>query len=148
MKIGWGTAIVLVLVAFMSFILFFVIRMTIDSGANHDLVTEDYYNAELGYQKEIDAENNALNDNVQLKMEQTPEGLLIEFPSRLDFTKIKGVVSLYRPSNKHLDKEIPINISTTHLLIPNKNLVEGRWDIKVFWQYDTEEYLFKKEYTH
>ena len=53
MKINWGTGIVLAIIAFIGFILFFVIKMSTDDRANHDLVTEEYYKAELGYQKEI-----------------------------------------------------------------------------------------------
>ena len=56
MKINWGTAIIISFIAFICFILFFVIRMSTDNRANHDLVTEEYYKAELAYQKEIDAE--------------------------------------------------------------------------------------------
>lgn len=148
MKINWGTAIVLVFIAFISFILFFVVRMSMDNRANHDLVTEEYYKAELGYQDEIDAENNANDNSVQLKTKKAREGLLIQFPEKLDFKNITGKVSLYRPSNKHLDFDLDIKLSTTLLLIPDKILLDGRWDIKVLWQYDGEEYLHKEKLTY
>lgn len=148
MKINWGTAIVLAFIAFISFILFFVIRMSMDNRANHDLVTEEYYKAELGYQNEIDAENNAANNSAQLKTEKTSEGLLIQFPENFNFKNIKGTVSLYRPSNKHLDFDFDINLSNSHLLIPQKRLLEGRWDIKVLWEYMGEDYLHKQKITY
>ena len=71
MKINWGTAIVLAFIVFISVILFFVVRMSMDNRANHDLVTEEYYKAELGYQDEIDAENNDKDNLVQLKIKKT-----------------------------------------------------------------------------
>jgi hypothetical protein len=148
MKINWGTAIVLAFIVFISFILFFVVRMSMDNRANHDLVTEEYYKAELGYQDEIDAENNAKDNLVQLKIKKTPKGLLVQFPKSLDFKNIKGKVSLYRPSNKHLDFDLDLNLSKTHLLIPDKRLLDGRWDIKVLWQYNDEEYLHKEKFTY
>jgi len=148
MKINWGTAIVLAFIAFISFILFFVVRMSMDNRANHDLVTEEYYKAELGYQDEIDAENNAKDNLVQLNIKKTPKGLLVQFPKSLDFKNIKGKVSLYRPSNKHLDFDLDLNLSKTHLLIPDKRLLDGRWDIKVLWQYNDEEYLHKEKFTY
>ncbi|MGC1515281.1 MAG: FixH family protein, partial [Maribacter sp.] len=55
-----------------------------------------------------------------------------------------GTVSLYRPSSKHLDFDVDIQLSNAHLLIPDKRLLDGRWDIKVFWEYDGEHYLFKE----
>ena len=148
MKINWGTGIVLAFIAFISFILFFVVRMSMDNTAKHDLVTENYYRAELGYQNEIDAENNALDKEVDLSLETTDEGLKVVFPNGLDMENIKGSVSLYRPSNKHLDFNLPINLSQDYLLIPNNRLLDGRWDIKVSWKYQDETYLYKKKITY
>lgn len=148
MKINWGTAIVLSFLAFMSFILFFVVRMSTDDRAKHDLVTEDYYRAELGYQKEIDAENRAKENLVQLAIKRTSRGLLVEFPKSLDFQKVKGQVSLYRPSNKQLDFDLNLSLSNAHLLIPDKRLLDGRWDIKVSWEYEHTNYLHKESITY
>jgi len=148
MKINWGTAIVIAFVVFISFILFFVVRMSMDDRANHDLVTEEYYRAELGYQKEIDAETNARNLPEQVKIKKTPEGLLIVFPKGIDNENIEGNVSLYRPSNKHLDFDLPLSLSNSHLLIPDKRLLDGRWDIKISWKRQGKEYLYKESLTY
>ena len=148
MKFNWGTSIVITFVAFISFILYFVVRMSTDYRANHDLVTEEYYKAELGYQKEIDAENNAKEHEVQLKIRKTPDGLEVEFPQQLEPQKIKGSIFLYRPSNKGLDFELPIRLSNTSLHIPDKRLLDGRWDIKIAWEYEGEKYLHKENFTY
>lgn len=148
MKLNWGTSIILAFVAFISFILFFVIRMSTDDRSNHDLVTKDYYRAELNYQEEINAEKSANDDDVKLIIEKKPEGLLVKFPEKIEFKKVKGIMSLYRPSNKHLDFDFPISLSISHLLIPDKRLLDGRWDIKVFWQYDGKDYLHKEQITY
>jgi len=148
MKINWGTSIVLAFIAFISFILFFVIRMNLDDKSNHDLVTEEYYKAELTYQKDLDAQNNSKNTNNNLIVEKTLEGLLMKFPENLEFEKVKGKVSLYRPSNKHLDFDFPISLSNSNLLVPDKRLLDGRWDIKVSWSYKGEDFLLKKSITY
>lgn len=147
MKINWGTGIVLALIGFIGFILFFVIRMSTDDRANHDLVTEEYYKAELEYQKEIDAANNASDISAQFKLERTAEGLLITFPEEIKHQG-KGTVSLYRPSNKHLDFNLPISLSNTHLLIPNDSLLDGRWDIKISWEENGNMFLYKESITY
>jgi nitrogen fixation protein FixH len=148
MKINWGTGIVIALALFISFILFFVIRMNMDDKSNHDLVTEEYYKQELTFQRDLDAQNNAINTNNNLIVEKTPEGLLVTFPENLEFEKVKGTVSLYRPSNKQLDFDFPISLSNTNLLVPDKRLLDGRWDIKVSWNYKDEEFLSKKSITY
>jgi len=148
MKINWGTGVVLAFIGFIGFILFFVIRMSTDHNAEHDLVTEEYYKAELGYQKEIDAGENANTLSDKLTMEKTAEGLSIQFPENMSPAKIEGKVSLYRPSNKHLDFDLPISLSNSHLLIPDKRLLDGRWDITIEWTYGGKPYLFKQSLTY
>ncbi|AIY12995.1 FixH family protein [Cellulophaga baltica] len=148
MKINWGTGVVIAFVCFISFILFFVIRMNMDDKANHDLVTEEYYQEEIGYQKEIDAVKNANHNSKKISLQKTSEGLEISFPENLNNKEIKGTVSLYRPSNKHLDFDFPISLSDSHLLVPDKRLLEGRWDIKISWEYQNEEYLHKEKITY
>ena len=73
------------------------------------------------------------------------EGVTIVFPEAFIPKNIKGKVSLYRPSNKKLDFEIPISLSdVTTLLIPKKSLVGGRWEINMEWQYEGSSYLTKE----
>jgi len=53
-------------------------------------------------------------------------------------------VSFYRPSSQKLDFEIPISLSSPHLLIPKSNLAGGLWDISIDWNYDGVDYLNKE----
>ena len=147
MKINWGTGIVIAIIAFISFIMFFVVKMTTSHDANHDLVTEEYYKAELGYQKEIDAETNARAASSQIRLKKSPEGLLVIFPDGFNDANINGIVSLYRPPNKNLDFNLPISLSNSQLLIPDNQLLEGPWDIKIFWEYAGKEFLHKESIT-
>ncbi len=144
MKINWGTGIVLALIGFISFIMYFIVTMSVNSKYDHDLVTEDYYAAELNYQKDIDKLNNAKTLNENITYERVTEGLVIHFPSNVDFKKITGKVFLYRPSNKQLDFDAAISLSKPYLLIPDERLVDGRWNIKVDWQYNGTMYMYKE----
>jgi hypothetical protein len=74
----------------------------------------------------------------------TTKGVEIIFPATFIPNKIQGKVSLYRPSNKKFDFEIPISISESTLLIPKKSLIGGRWDINMEWQYEGKTYLTKE----
>jgi len=145
MKFNWGTGIVLAFVGFISFIMYFVINMNINKKYDYDLVTEDYYQQELEFQNEINKENNAKDLNENISWKKTNEGLLISFPQAFQEENITGKVFLYRPSNKQLDFETTISLSDHNLLIPDKRLLDGRWNITVDWQYNDIPYLFKKE---
>lgn len=144
MKINWGTGIVLAFIGFISFIMYFIITMNVDDKYNHDLVTEDYYAEELVYQNDIDKLKNSNNLTKNISYNKSAEGLVIHFPDNVDFNKITGNMFLYRPSNKHLDFDTAISLSKPYLLIPDNRLVDGRWNIKIDWQYKGKSYLFKE----
>jgi len=144
MKVNWGTGIVIAFVGFITFIMYFVINMNVNDKYNHDLVTEEYYKEELKYQDDIDKLNNAKSLETNVSYQKTDDGLLIQFPQTFDVKKITGKMFLYRPSNKHLDFESSISLSNTYLLIPDKRLVDGRWNIKIDWQYNGKSYLYKE----
>ncbi len=145
MKFNWGTGIVLAFIAFISFIMYFIISMNTNDKYAHDLVTEDYYAQELEYQNDINKESNAKNLTENISWKKTKEGVTIIFPKALKAENISGKVFLYRPSNKQLDFEIQISLSNHNLLIPDKSLLDGRWNIKVDWQYNGESYMYKED---
>jgi nitrogen fixation protein FixH len=144
MKINWGTGIVIAFVCFIAFIMYFVINMSANKKYNHELVTEDYYEQELLHQSEIDKEKNAKKLEQNVSWKKTNDGIVVSFPKKLDYKNITGKVFLYRPSNKKLDSEITISLSDHNLLIPKTNLLDGRWNIKVDWQYKGKSYLYRE----
>ena len=148
MKINWGWGIVIAFVGFIGFILYFVILANTDTRADHHLVTDQYYQEELAYQKEIDATENAMEFAGDFKIEKTADGLMIHIPETVRLQEAKGKVSLYRPSNEHLDFNLDISLSNSHLLIPDKRLLDGRWDITIRWEYQGKDYLVKKNITY
>ncbi len=144
MKWNWGKGIVVAMACFMGFILYMVITMSTDDNYSHDLVTEEYYAKEMAYQTEIDAETNARNLVGEISGKRTPEGWLLTFPTSISKSTNKGKVFLYRPSNQQLDFEVPLVISGSNLLIPDKQLIDGRWNIIIEWTDGEEEYMYKK----
>ncbi|WP_340202296.1 FixH family protein [Ascidiimonas sp. W6] len=148
MKFNWGTGIVICFILFISFIMYFVINMATDKQYKHELVTKDYYKQELAFQDEINMEQKSADDKMQLTVTKTKNGLKVFFPEALNPEKISGNIFLYRPSNERLDFTYSIGTSSTHLLIPDKRLLDGRWNIKVLWKYQGKSYLYKKEITY
>ncbi len=145
MKLNWGTGIVIAIIGFISFIMYFVISMSTGKSYNYDLVSDKYYQKELEYQQTINATKNAKALKENISIEQSIGGLIVNFPKDFDYTKISGKVFLYRPSNKQLDFEIPISLSKTYLLVPEKRLLGGRWNITVSWKHKNTAYFYQKE---
>jgi hypothetical protein len=145
MKINWGGGIVIAIALFMTFILYFVVKVQSDSKYDNDLVVEEYYKHDAVFGEEMQRIQNAQNLIRKPIITATSEGILISFPEEFIPKNIIGKVSLYRPSNKKLDFDIVISISSPSLLIPKKNLVGGRWDINMEWQYEGKPYLTKSK---
>lgn len=145
-RINWGTGITIAIVLFIAFILSFVYKTIFIEEYEHHLVSDDYYKDELHYQEEINKLNNAgyLTENISLS--NTEEGIIIQFPKDIDFNKIEGTVNFLRRSNNKLDFEKKIDLSSNSMLIEDNILVSGKWEIRVAWQYNDEEYLLKESW--
>lgn len=148
MKINWGTGLVIGMALFIGFILFLVYRMTTDNTLEHDLVTKGYYQKEMELQDNIYAQQNTAAMEKQITGIKNDMGYLLQFPEGFEPQKIKGKVFLYRPSNKQLDFELPLELTDPNLLIPDNRLLDGRWNITIDWEYEEKKYRFKKEITY
>jgi hypothetical protein len=144
MKINWGTGIVIAFGLFMAFILSFVYKVQSNQKYDNELVTKEYYKKEATVQIDIEKKQNANALKNLVVIKKIDEGITVEFPSDFDYSKIKGKVSLYRPSSQKLDFEINISLSSPYLLIPKSNLTGGLWDISVDWNYNETDYLNKE----
>jgi hypothetical protein len=144
MKFNWGTGVVIGFGSFMTFILFFVFLVQSNSKYDNELVADDYYKQESKVQGDIESQtlSNALK--TKLKIEKSAEGLQIIFPTDIDYKKINGTISLYRPSNQKLDFETKISLSSPIMLIPNHKLVGGLWEISIHWNVGELTYLNKE----
>lgn len=147
MKINWGTGIVIAIGLFMSFILYFVIKMSTDSTYDYEMVVDDYYKQEIGFQAELDGRNNAANLTNKLRVEQSLEGILLVFPEEIASQMENGSVTFYRVNKKELDFEKSIQLSENKMLIPAESLLPGRWDVSVRWEMNGKTYITQDQIT-
>lgn len=144
MKFNWGTGIVIGILAFMAFILQYVIRVQTDDKYNNELVTESYYEKELEVNANYQNNENLKELGENFSIYAIDEGVVVQFPEDFDFQQIEGTISLYRPSDQNLDADISIELSSSAMLIPKNALADGRWDIIANWHYKDTHY-YKKQ---
>src|SRR5690606_41285068 len=96
MKINWGTGLVIAMIGFISFSMYFIIKVNTDSAYDHDLVVEEYYKAELTFQGEIDREEKARELGENITWTRTEDGPLLSFTEDLDSQSKSGSGFLYR----------------------------------------------------
>lgn len=145
MKINWGTGLVIALAAFICFIMYFVITMITDKDYNHDLVVEEYYKQEIGFQDELNAEQNAANLPYKIHIEKSTKGILLNFPQEIADSFQKGTIVFYRVSDKNMDFEKAIVLENNQMQIPASEVLEGRWNISVRWETENKIFLSKQE---
>lgn len=108
------------------------------------LVTDNYYEKDLEYNKHLVRLKNThlLEEQVKIAYQPTEQQLRVQFPK--DFDAIEGYILLYRPSKTGLDIRLPIQVNADNQLTINTHrLIAGRWRVKINWEGDGQ--LFYKE---
>ncbi|MFI0490845.1 FixH family protein [Flavobacterium sp.] len=144
MKINWGTGVVIAFALFITFILYFVLKVQLNSKYDNELVVSEYYKHDALFGAEMTRIQNAQDLVKKPLITNASDGITIVFPDTFIPKDIKGKVSLYRSSSEKLDFSVPISLSNSSLLIPKDKLVGGRWEINMEWQYQGKQYLTKE----
>ncbi|HWS59621.1 MAG TPA: FixH family protein [Flavobacterium sp.] len=144
LKINWGTGIVIAFALFISFILYFIIKVQSNPKYDNELVIEEYYKHDAKFGDEMNRIQNAQDLKQKPLISNAPEGIKIVFPDVFIPKEVKGKVVFYRPSNKKFDFVVPISLSNSTLIVPKGKLLGGRWDINMEWQYEGKQYLTKE----
>ncbi len=115
---SWGKGIIIGMGLFMGFIITLVVIMM---RQDIDLVQEDYYQKELEYDKQYNAEVNYLNAPDSIRMELSSEELSLYFPE--EFQTGKASVQLIRPNDKKMDLTLTLD-AKERVSIPMKSLAK------------------------
>ena len=110
------------------FIMFIVTMGLLMQREGSDLVSDDYYMHDRGYQSELNAIQHANHFNNPLKISQTEDSLVFNWSEKSTPSRI----SLYfmRPNNKNLDKTFEIDFGNKkHITIPISIFKNGNYQI-------------------
>ena len=131
---GWG-----IFTFYSFFILATIAFVYFASKQDEDLVTPDYYQKTLTYQKHINKAQRAMNikNPVKWKLDNTGHSIIFEYPS----TNITGSIKFFRPSDARQDRIIDIEPSPDgYQNISVKDLKNGLWKVEVDWSENGTEY--------
>jgi len=104
-KLNWGQSIAVVLFLFVLFIGSFVYKTLFVSEYDHALVSKEYYKEEIHFQEEIDRLNNALKLSENVEIDTNSNGIIIQFPSNMDYKRITAHLKLIRNADTSFDIE-------------------------------------------
>lgn len=136
----WGHGVAIALAAFIGFIMFMVLVFP-NGKQNSELISDNYYEDELAYQKVIDAKKNAEQLAEKPVYQQTKDGINLTFPDsgNPDGKNISFV--LFRTDDKNLDVKKDASLDGSNsVLIPAKVLRKGSYTLMLKWKRNNKPY--------
>ena len=132
-KFTWGHGVALALGLFIIFILSMIFYFT-STWKNSELITDDYYEAELAYQDVIDAKSLANGLSEKPQYSQDKMGIQITFPHEYNNINTQFSIDLHRAEDQKLDviKEMELD-GRNSLFIPAAVLAKGNYVLRVHW---------------
>lgn len=126
---SWGWKIFVGYTSFVLFILYMVYRAV---GVDFELVTPDYYGAEMEFQGQIDRKTTANKEGYQAQVKVLDNGIAIQFSPFEAGSVASGNVSFFRPSNKALDREFKWEVNEEGaMLLPKDQFQRGQYTFKL-----------------
>lgn len=136
---NWGKGIIIGMGLFMSFIITLVVIMM---NNDTDLVTEDYYQKELAYNKQYDAQQNYMKAGESIEVNILKDTFFLSFPNALQTGKVE--VELIRPNDKNQDANFTIE-AKEKVMIPTAVLPKGAFDCVLHGTYKGKPYEFVQQ---
>ncbi len=126
---NWGKGITVALVLFVGFI---VTLGVILMKQNVDLVTDDYYQQEIDYETQINAESNAKKLAERPSFSQDENFLIVTIPEG-EFTKM--TLDMQRPNNSDKDQQFEIE-GTRTFMIEKGDLEVGQYGLALRYEFE------------
>ena len=136
----WGKGILLAIIGFIVIIMTMVVISVRMEGI--EMVTENYYEAEINYQDQIDKEKSTLAlEREVLQFDAENQSLFLDLP-----VGATGILHLFRPSDSKLDQKLTVEIKEENeKTVSIRNLQAGYWKAQLSWQENGESYYQEKK---
>lgn len=137
----------LIVTAFLGFALFIGNMVRQAMRTDVDLVSQDYYQKEIAYQKHINQvkATRQLAGQVRITQATAAGQLSLVFPAGSQ-AAVKGQIRFFRPSSASLDFTLPLQLNQDDQQhIRTEALAKGRWQVQLTWQRGGQDYFLEKD---
>lgn len=113
-----------------------------------DLVTNNYYEDEIRYQKHIDRveRERHLETKATAAYDSATQRVTISLPLHPVPGQVQGQIQLYRPSDASADENYELKPDANGAqIIDASRLEQGLWRVKVSWSASGEDYYFDQK---
>ena len=140
----WSVGIFILYAIFMILLVGAVIFSTRN---NVELVTNNYYEKTLTYEKQIQAITNTrlLTQKPVVTVNKVKQQIILLMPKVFLANSIQGKVHFYRPSATHLDFSVVLNCDhQNQQTFPLQKVVSGKWKVQINWTAGSKDYYFEQ----
>ncbi len=142
MKIGWGWKITIL---YSCFVVLMVTLVVASSRQKFDLVSKNYYDDELAFQKTLDAGKNQAGLSQPVSIHANKDSVIIDFPDEFRSKVLSGDIRFYSPVNEDWDKSFKINTGNNSVTVSRKSLRNTKYTIKINCAVDGKNYYQESE---
>ena len=131
----------LIIAVFVSFAIFigYMVYQAFQTDVN--LVQDDYYQNSTMHDEHVAEIRRSEVVDIKLFFDRKQHAVQFEIPNEFDEAKVKGEIHFYRPSDNKLDFKIPIALQNGKQLLSTEKIIKGKWNVKVSFAYDGENYF-------
>lgn len=133
-----------IIAVFAVFILATVGLIVLASLNRMELVSGDYYEQELRFQRQLDTVNRtrALGDKASVALDATRKHLVIAVPSEHVGQLAGGKIHLYRPSAAGLDRRVNLELNPQgRQMVDVSAMPHGLWKVRVQWKVGADDFF-------
>lgn len=142
MKLNWGHGIA---IALGSFALLMIGFLYSSFRSDHEMINENYYEAELEFQQQIDRKQNAIKDGKTISFLAVEGGYVLQMEPE-DTALTSGEAEFLRLSSQDLDFTVPIQLNEKGIqFFPTALFERGSYTLKVNWQIANRDYYIEKK---
>jgi len=142
MKLGWGWKIAILYCGFVILILSLVVA---SNRQQFDLVSKNYYEEEIAYQKVLDAGKNQSVLSQPLGIHANEKSVIIDFPEEFKNKLLSGTIQFYSPVNSDWDHTYKINSGNNEMTINRNDLRNTRYIVKISCTVNGKSYYQESE---
>ncbi|MBI5386837.1 MAG: FixH family protein [Verrucomicrobia bacterium] len=144
----WPLGIVL---AFVVFGLGTAALIVLASSQRAELVSRDYYEQEIRFQKQMERQDRAtqLGTNAAITFDPARGRITITVPPEHARPETQGAIHLYRPSAAGLDRHFALKPDSQGVqILDTAGLLPGLWKVRVAWNVGQREYWLEQGLTN
>ena len=139
---NWGYKI---LFLYLGFLIFVLTMVYMSMNQQVDLVSPDYYDREIAFQKQIDAGKNSMEAQAGWRLEVDASRVRLLYSKPADAARLNGTVLFFRSSDAAQDRREKLQTAPDgSQSFDVTSMKKGAWKVVLEWQVDGKAYYEEK----